>query len=246
MLGTTPKDIIFELIKHPINSIQLIFGEHLEGNEIVKIKLELWHFLFLSGIVILLKRPFLIIGLAPIVLMKFLHQNPFMVGVGAQYSIEFLPLLLVGVFPVIAELETISKRILIGIILVGSFVAVLDIMDEPLAPVKRTNIQVFKKGHYENKAYEVNDLNEILDLIPSSGSFSTQSAIVPHLAMRDSIFLFPTENGANYILLNVNDNGYPLNNEQLKNHIEDLKLNEGWKLNPLSQNGIFLFEKAKR
>ena len=90
-LGATPKEMIFEMLRHPINSIQLIFGEHLEGSQIVKIKLELMWFLFLSGILFLLKRPFLIIGLAPIVLMKFLHQNPFMVGVGAQYSIEFYP-----------------------------------------------------------------------------------------------------------------------------------------------------------
>ena len=119
-------------------------------------------------------------------------------------------------------------------------------MEEPLAPLFRINIRVFKGEHYENKAYEVSELNEIIDLIPNSGSVSAQSAIVPHLAMRDSIFLFPTEGGANYILLNVNDNAYPLNKEQLKSHIEDLKLNEGWELNPLSQNGIFLFEKVKQ
>ena len=103
----------------------------------------------------------------------------------------------------------------------------------------------YEKEHYENKAFAVNELNEILDLIPSSGSVSAQSAIVPHLAMRDSIFLFPTERGANYILLNVNDNTYPLNGDQLRSHIEDLKLNEEWKLISSGQNGIFLFEKAK-
>ena len=245
VLGASPLEMILEILRHPINAIQLTFGEHLEGVEIVKIKLELMGLLFLSGILFLFKRPFLIIGLVPIVLMKFLHENAFMVGVGAQYSIEFLPLLLVGVFPVVAEFGKKTINVLISVILLGSVVSIKRIMEEPLAPLFRTNIKVFEKEHYENKAFAVNELNEILDLIPSSGSVSAQSAIVPHLAMRDSIFLFPTERGANYILLNVNDNTYPLNGDQLRSHIEDLKLNEEWKLISSGQNGIFLFEKAK-
>lgn len=75
-----------------------------------------------------------------------------------------------------------------------------------------------------------NYLNNTLKVIPIDKTISAQSPIVPHLANREKIYMYPEINDADYIILDYSLISYPINPQTLKDNISLLKKSKIWKI----------------
>ena len=86
-------------------------------------------------------------------------------------------------------------------------------------------------------------VNKKLKLIPWDAFVSAQTSLVPHLALRDTIYQFPYLGSANYIaLLKMDTDKYPLSDDEYKNKIEELKNSSEWEI-LTEDNNVLIFRK---
>lgn len=75
-----------------------------------------------------------------------------------------------------------------------------------------------------------NYLNEALAEIPKDAAVSAQTSLVPHLANRERVYLFPDVWDAKYIVLDTSLSTYPLEPDVLKKKVYELKDSPAWEL----------------
>ncbi len=73
-------------------------------------------------------------------------------------------------------------------------------------------------------------IHDAIKDIPDSAAVSAQSPLVPHLANRKNIYLFPEIYGAEYIVLDTTLSSYPMNPTELENKISALKKSKYWQI----------------
>lgn len=78
--------------------------------------------------------------------------------------------------------------------------------------------------------------------IPLSASVSAQSPLVPHIANRKEIYLFPEVYGAHYIILDTSLSSYPMGYDELKNKISALKKSKYWQVKTENRS-LIVFQK---
>ena len=159
---------------------------------------------------------------------------------GAQYSIEFAPILAIGVFEIIRTIkdEKYQKYALIGMVIL-SLGCTIRISDKPFDHVEESNVQFYKKGHYL-RDYNTDAVWKAIELIPDDKAVCAQNPYLPHVAMRKDVFMFPYVKSAEYILISSKEYPYPLVAEELFDEIEKLKVNPNWEV-VFEEDGVFLF-----
>lgn len=81
-----------------------------------------------------------------------------------------------------------------------------------------------------NDASRFSYINNEIKNLPSSVSISAQSPIVPHLANRERIYMYPEIYDAEYLVLDTSLSGYPLTKDELQEKIKLLKKSSFWKI----------------
>jgi len=230
VLGNNFKDAILHLIAHPIDSIKTMFINHNKSQFGNYVKLELFGVLIGAGFLILFRRPYFIIMLLPIFFQKLFHNNPNMWGVLMQYSIEFAPILAIGIFTIISKgaKERLNK-IASYLIIISSLVTTIYVINKKGPFNNNTEICFYSKEHY-HKNYNVNDVYEAMKLIPASAKVSAQSCYLPHLALRDFIYQFPRIDDADYLIYSMNENPYPFDHDEFPIFIQKLENSSDWKV----------------
>ncbi len=87
--------------------------------------------------------------------------------------------------------------------------------------------QFYSRVHY-SKDYDVSDVHEILNTLPSNVSISAQSPFVPHLVLRDHIYQFPIISNAQYIVLSPDESSYPMGREAFDHCLDTLDASFFW------------------
>lgn len=85
-------------------------------------------------------------------------------------------------------------------------------------------------------------IKSALRTIPSNASVSAQSPILPHLANREKIYLFPELYDAEYIILDKSLSSYPLRIDELNKKIETLRNSKNWKIE-IDNQTLIIFKK---
>lgn len=73
-------------------------------------------------------------------------------------------------------------------------------------------------------------INNSLKKIPSYAAVSAQSPLVPHLANREKIYMYPEIYDAEYLILDTSLSSYPLHSNTLKENVTTLKKSSMWKV----------------
>ena len=68
-------------------------------------------------------------------------------------------------------------------------------------------------------------------------------AVVPHLALRKYIDVYPSADGADYVAILLNDTYYPLNKDEMMKKVEELRNDSTWE--PVYDRNSLLFYKRK-
>jgi len=243
-LGESMSEAFIHLLTHPIDSLEIFFSNHLPNPRFDGVKLESHILLLISGVAILIRKPAYLLMLAPIYFQKFFHDQPMTWSPGAQYSIEFAPILAIGVFETVRSIknEKFQKYALIGTAVL-SLACTLRITDQPFDHVEESNVQFYKKRHF-SRDYNTDAVWKAIDLIPGDKAVCAQNPYLPHLALRSDIFMFPYIKSAEYILISSKEYPYPLQTEELFIEIEKLKVDSKWKI-VFEEDGVYLFERVK-
>ncbi|MDG1332759.1 MAG: DUF2079 domain-containing protein [Crocinitomicaceae bacterium] len=240
-LGESMSEAFIHLITHPIDSLEIFFTNHLPNSRFDGVKAESHIILLISGVVILIRRPAYLLMLAPIYFQKFFHDQPMTWSTGAQYSIEFAPILAIGVFEIIRgiEVEKRKKYSLWGVAIL-SLVCTFRVCDQPFDHVEESNIQFYKGRHY-SRDYNIAAVSEAIEMIPDEAAVCAQNPYLPHVALRDNVFMFPYIKSAKYILVSSKEYPFPLQTEELTLEIERLKADTEWTLS-FEKDGVYLFQ----
>jgi hypothetical protein len=142
--------------------------------------------------------------------------------VGLHYNIEFAPILTIAVAEfVIAYVQKPGiRRVVMLLAMTTGIISTASAMQKNHALwYNYQNTQFWKKEHYETP-FDKKEVYSALKMIPPKARVSATIALVPHLCLRDFIYLFPNKGDAEYILIMTDGNNYPLNQEELADEIK--------------------------
>jgi uncharacterized membrane protein len=243
VMGDSITSFIFHLFQNPIRSMNLLFINHSKDHFFDGIKIETWLMLCFSGGFLLLRKPIYLWMIIPLLFQKLYHDYPIMWSVNYQYSIEFAPILTIGIFDVISSFK--KEKLKIYSAFVAIFLALactIRLMDNTIIKYDKTNLRIYKSAHF-NREFSIPKAYELLSKIPKNASVSAQSAFVPHLSCREKIYQFPLINDAQYILLSPKDNHYPLDSARYFDILNGLKSSVSWTIMEGDENFILFKRK---
>lgn len=230
-LGDNFGEAILTIIQRPGYIFSLLFENHINAKSAIGTKSELHFVVLLSGGVFLFFKPQYLIMLIPIYAQKLFNDDPGKWGINAHYSIEFVPILTIAAFTWILEKRSRLKFLFAYILVAVTIITSGSVLDRRVSKwYNSVNHQFYKKEHYI-RDFDVNGMHKILNNIPDDAIVSAQTMLVPHIALRDKIYLFPDVGDAEYIvLLTADDNTYPLNRENYLEEIEKYRNNDEWEI----------------
>jgi uncharacterized membrane protein len=230
VLGSGFTEIIKNSITTPLHFFSLLFINHSGNAHADWIKTELHLFILISGGFLLLFKPQFLLMLVPIYAQKLFHNDVTVWGISSQYSIEFAPVLFLGAACVINDVKHLTTRkILLFLLPVLTVAVTIRSFDHTYAYFDRTKQRIYQPEHW-TRNFDVPQAYLALNLIPINTVVSAQSPFVPHLAERKHIYQYPIINDAGYIILNINENSYPLLLKEYNKKIIELINSKNWNI----------------
>ena len=191
-------------------------------------KLEMHLMVLISGVFLLFLKPQYLFMLIPVYFQKLFHDNYAVWGIDCQYSIEFAPILTLGIFSAINEFKSKKAiKILTAVVISGVLISTAKVMDNTVLYTNKSRIRFYSADHYKRK-YDVNLVHKQLNQIPGDASICAQSPFVPHLALRDKIYRFPMIKDAEYIVVSEKEDLYPFDNDTFQQKVNQLKVSGEW------------------
>ncbi len=229
-LGNNHYDAVMHLVMHPLESLEVLFINHNNSPGGDYVKLELHMLLLFSGLPFLFLKPQYLFMLVPIYFQKLFHDHANVWGVGSQYSIEFAPILAVGVFEVISEIEGKKTMKVIAITAVlMTILCTIRTMDHTMVFTDKAQARFYQARHYR-KEYDVAKIHALLSRIPKDVILSAQSPFLPHLALRDKVYQFPIIKDAKYVVYSKKEKSYPMTKSSFTTTTAELENSEDWKI----------------
>lgn len=242
ILGETPAEALWFVITHPLQTFEYLFINHTVKPEGDYIKTELHLFVLLSGGFLLFFRPQYLLMLVPVYFQKMMHDDISKWGVHGQYAIEFAPVVIIGAFVFISDMQrSIWKKLLLYLTMVMILAVTIRRMDNTIAHSDTDNFRIYQAAHYK-KPYELSAAYDAFHLIPPGSAVSTQSMFLPHLSLRDEIYQFPVIKNAEYIIISELERTYPMERKEFDKLFSELLKSENWTL-IYNRDGIFLFQR---
>lgn len=214
VMGDDITGFLINLFQNPFQAFKILFINHTNDPFFDGIKKETWLMLSISGGFLLFRKPIYLWMLIPILFQKLYHDSPIMWSVNYQYSIEFAPILTIGIFDVIATIKNLKISSLVSnLAVVLAIVCTIHLMDNTIFMYDKDRLRIYDAKHYQRE-FPIKKAYKLLELIPKNASVSAQSAFVPHLSCRDKIYQFPIIKDAEFIILSPKDNYYPIDSTQ--------------------------------
>lgn len=223
-------DFIMYQVTHPAEFIGNLL-KNADG-EIASTKITSIQFFCFAGGLLLFFKPVYIWMILPIFLQKFLSNNPMMWDIKYQYSVEFVPVIVLGVMAMADSSRLIRYRVaIVSVVLVSS--AYWSIREVVLRDV-RSNI--FDSQHYQ-PALNREVFNEMEKVINPQSSLSVSSHLSPHVSDRSVVYVWPVIKDADYLF--IDRNRLEPNEHSV---VQELSQNSQWKVLK-EQGSLVLFER---
>jgi uncharacterized membrane protein len=229
-LGGNFGEVLVNILKHPIDALKLLFYNHSGDPMYDGMKAETYLALALAGGFMLVLAPEYLIMLLPILGQKMFNDLPIRWGISVHYSIEFAPIIVIGLYTVIHQIKK-YKVAFASVFLASTFISSASFLDHRTSEYyNQINSQFYKKQHWK-RDFDVSEVNKLLKIIPPNAKVSAQACLTTHLAFRDYIYHFPFINDAEYIaLLPAEENKYPNDAVSYQKTIDELLASGKWKI----------------
>ena len=203
-LGDNYVVIAQRLVTHPWETLKMLFTNTNGISKYDGIKEEFYICALASGMLLTLLKPNYLLMLIPLLAQKMLAVDSNFWGVSFQYSVEFVPVLVVSSFLVLVKLKNSKWRMALGFaLLLSTVLTTFYTIGVPKSTILVDQLCVYQGRHYEQKEFDVRYARELIKMIPDDASVSAASNFVPHLALRDNIqnFAHATKIDADYVLI---------------------------------------------
>ncbi len=221
-LGHGPFEAVLFILKHPIETIKLLFTNTTGDPAYNGVKSEFYVYYFVCGGFLLLFRPRYLLLFIPILARKMLNDDPVRWSNQSFYAIDFVSILPLAVFLILSEFRSKRLRnILAGAICVITLVGTIHLLDNSNRKISWCSDTkfAFYKGSMYKAAFDPKKINDYLKLIPLDAKVSATGHILPHLAFRSKIFFFPRVDDADYIVGFLKDDYYPMDEKRFPDEL---------------------------
>ena len=190
-LGDNYAEIAKNLISHPWETIQILFTNtsgkpHYDG-----IKTEFYLCVLATGMILTLLKPNYFLMLIPLIAQKMLAADPVFWGVSLQYSVEFMPVLVISSFLVIVKLKKrLPQLVFACTLLLSTLLTTFYTIGVPKALIMVDQLCVYQGRHYEQKEFDTQYAYQLIQQIPDDASVCAARMFAPHLALRKEIYDF--------------------------------------------------------
>lgn len=187
-LGDNYVEIAKRLLTHPLETLKMLFANTNGFSKFDGIKEEFYICALATGMLLTLLKPNYLLMLVPLVAQKMLAIDPMFWGISFQYSIEFMPVIVISSFLVLIKLKKQAWRIVLAsCLLLSTVLTTFYTIGVPKSQVWLDQLCVYQGRHYEQKEFDVHYAYEVIKQIPDDASVCAITPFVPHLAMRDEI-----------------------------------------------------------
>ena len=231
ILGTDFFDAFLNICRHPIEFLTHLFTNHSGNAKFDWVKTEFYLFIVFSGAIVLIFKPsYLLMLLVPIV-SKMCYDDPAIWSIDCHYSIEFAPIITLGLFLVLGKLKSLKlQRTLAIVACVFSLAVSIRLMDHTIYLHDYNRLRIYQKGHY-SRGHNIQIIHQYLRQIPTSAIVSAQSPLLPHLAYRNKAYMYPIVKDAEYIVLSrIEPETYPIEKQVLIQGLNDSIASGRWLL----------------
>ena len=242
-LGNNFTEAFHTMITRPWYCFKILFINHLNEPLGDYNKFDTHLMVLLSGGIALLFKPKYLLMLIPIYAQKMFSNDIGKWGVSVQYSIEFVPILTIALFDWIDNYYSNEKKVRIALIftLICSLATKVIIDNRHAIWYVKDQVVFYEKSHYIN-SFNAGKVHDALKLIPPDAQVSAKNTLVPHLAFRDSIYLFPFIGNAEYIVLLNDGNNYPLREDDYNKKVGELLKSPDWETR-FNQDEVLIFKR---
>lgn len=242
-LGNNMGEAMMTIITKPFYAFKLLFVNQLgipAGNFV---KTELHLSILISGGILLFYRPYYLFMLLPIYGQKMFCDYYQYWGLGFHYSVEFIPIITIGAFTIISEIEKQKIRRLLSYSMIVLTAAVtFRSCDNTFTYFNRQKQRFYQGPHY-SRSFGIKETYDALKLIPADVPLCAQDEFVPHLCFREKIYVYPLVEDADYIVLNTDANFYPFETKkEFDTSIDTLRKSTEWE-NIYDKNMMQIFKR---
>jgi len=239
-LGSNYFEIAKTLITKPIETLRILFINTSSFPHYDGIKAEFYICVLLTGMALTILKPNYLFMLIPLIAQKMLSTDRLFWGISLQYTIEFMPVLVISSFLVIIKLKkVIWQEILAAVLLISTVLTTFYTIGIPKSYVKLDQICIYQKRHYEQKEFDVRYVRDLIKQIPKGASVCASTMFVPHLCMRPEIYDYQSvasQIDAEFVLVTEPHFNMPLDNKAPIHERDDYQI--------VSTNGeVFLLKK---
>lgn len=203
-LGDNYAEIAVGLLAHPLEAIKLMFTNTIGLPRYDGIKEEFYLCALTSGMLITFLKPNYLLMLVPLLAQKMLASDPNFWGISFQYSIEFVPVLVVSSFLVIVKLKKSQWRMALGLaLLLSTILTTFYTIGVPKSTIMVDQLCVYQSRHYQQKDFDADYARELMEMIPEDAYVCAAPMFVPHMAFRRQIEDFSSTKNtqAEYVLI---------------------------------------------
>ena len=203
-LGDNYAEIAVGLLAHPLEAIKLMFINTIGLPRYDGIKEEFYLCALTSGMLITFLKPNYLLMLVPLLAQKMLASDPNFWGISFQYSIEFVPVLVVSSFLVIVKLKKSQWRMALGLVLLlSTILTTFYTIGVPKSTIMVDQLCVYQSRHYQQKDFDADYARELMEMIPEDAYVCAAPMFVPHMAFRRQIEDFSSTKNtqAEYVLI---------------------------------------------
>ena len=229
-MGASVGEVVRWLLTHPIEAVRSMFIDFTPDADSVTLKREFILCALASGLLLTLLKPDYLVMLLPPLAMKMLAADPLSFwGVNYHYNIEISVVTTIAAMIVLSRLDRRRPYRLhaaLGAMLMVALTAstLFYTINHPLTPIRQANVNILKPNHYQQPDFDIKEARKALRMIPRDASVCAVTPFTPHLAARDSVYIFPmglAYNAEYYLLLRQHWCYYEGEQEQAEAMISD-------------------------
>ncbi len=205
-------DMVKWMVGHPGTVLQNFFTNFTGDADFDGLKLEFAICLLTSGGLLALLKPNYLFMLLPPLGMKMLANDPQAFwGIAYQYNIEICMVIAIAAGLALNRLkEGRALKVVAAATLLLTATTMVYTVSHPNTFIRKHQLRVYDPNHWRQNEFDKKAANRMIDQIPDNASVCATTLFIPHLAMRDSVYIFP--NGLNYnpeyLLMMDNYGGY--------------------------------------
>lgn len=233
ILGATPWEAFVHILKHPVDTFELLYKNPDPEHALDDIKKEFYMVYLISGAFLLFLRPQYFIWFIPLIAEKMLNDVYERWSIIGYYADQVIVLLPVSVFLIISIFQAKWVRYsLAGLVCMLAFSVTYTKMNSAnlAAPWSYSVKENILDSRFFYSDYNAAKIHRDLKMIPTDAKVCASSSILPHLSERKYAYEFPDVEDADYIAIFTFKDFYVVDEKDYFNDVAQYVLDPSWKM----------------